>query len=203
MVVVWSVQFPMGVGEMPPWCQQFHIQSIVQQDKLTHVCTLYIDGWKPSMSHLSSAVDTNYVPRWKSFQSVLVVYLSNFCSLTGLEYPRLLSMLFSLLVSQISIKSLLLFWARGETDLTWSRRVRKSKISASHCCLTVSSLQAALCSPVSCLLRTPDSWIRLLPLLLRVQCSAPAQSGPGAGLNYFARDLRPPRNIELYKDIIC
>ena len=130
------------------------------------------------------------------------VFLSNFCSLTGLEYPRLLSMLFSLLVSQISIKVYFCFELEGRQ--TWREAgVRKSKISASHCCLTVSSSQAVLCSPVSCLLRTPDSWIRLLPLLLRVQCSAPAQSGPGAGLNYFARDLRPPRNIELYKDIIC
>ena len=97
---------------------------------------------------------------------------SLFSVFVKLLFTPLLSMLFSLLVSQISIKSLLLFWARGETDLTWSSS-KKSKISASHCCLTVSSLQAVLCLPVSCLLRTPDSWIRLLPLLLGVQCSVP------------------------------
>ena len=129
---------------MPPWCQQFY------KSLFMYVC-MYIVHWWMKAVNVSPVFCCwhQWYSRMGIISKCIFNVLQNFYSL----WTRI-SMLFSTLVSQIFIKSLLLFWARGETDLTWSSS-KKFKISVSHCCLTVCSLQAVLCSPVSCLL-TPE-----------------------------------------------
>ena len=129
-----------------------------------YVCTSYIDGWKPSMSHLSSAVDTNDIPGWESFQSVSLMFCKTFIH-SGLEYQCCSPPWCHRFLSKVY------FCFELEGRQTWREAVVRNLRFLFHTAVSQFApckLCSARLSPVSWLLNSPAA-----ASLLRVQCSVP------------------------------